>query len=104
MSSTTWLPEGTVFVPTIPDVDFLAQLPVETRRNLPEMRRRLAAAAYVERERAKGHDRKQVIREAVKIYGPFPSVNFAEWARKGRHRKPVSKFNSKLKPPPPLDD
>jgi hypothetical protein len=84
------------------DIDLIAQWPEGTRCNFPEMRRRRAAAGYVERECAKGDDRKQVIRKAVKIFGPFSLKSFAEWLRKGRHREPQLAPN--LEPPPPFED
>jgi hypothetical protein len=83
-------------------VEFLA-LPSSKRLNFPEMRRRLAAAVYVEREEAKGHDRAQACREAVKKYGPFPSVNFADWYRRKNRREAGLASKPKLDPPPPVD-
>jgi hypothetical protein len=72
---------------TLPDVDFLA-LPSSRSvwESFPETRRRLAAAEYVVRERAKKRDRTLVIREAENIYGPF-SVSLADWLRRPKRRR-----------------
>jgi hypothetical protein len=97
-------PHNSIWVSTLNDVDYLAL----AKTVGPETRRRLAAADYVARERAKrpgrrlvGRDREQVISEAEKRYGPF-SVSLADWLRRSKRRAGTGAGTAhpKLRPPP----